>query len=235
MTGVSAPRGPYQNGIKRRREIVDAASRVFARYGYTGGSLRQIAEDVGVTTAALTRHFDNKEGLLQAVLDHWEGDNISFFDGAHGLEYFRRPPLFIQDHMKEPGLIELLLTLATEATNPQHPVRTWAVERYKRTVDLGVGYLREACAMGEVLPMDDHQLEVEARSIYAIMDGVQLQWLLDPTVDPAGVFEAQLDAFIARWAGRGSRQRPPRPSRPARPAPSPAAKAAPRTSSASRR
>ena len=46
--------------------------------------------------------------------------------------------------------IELLLTLATEATNPQHPVRKWAVERYKRTVDLGVNFLREACAMGEV-------------------------------------------------------------------------------------
>ncbi len=158
MTPATGPRGPYQNGIRRRREIVDAASRVFARYGYTGGSLRQIAEDVGVTTAALTRHFGNKEGLLQAVLDHWEGDNISFFDGAHGLEYFRRLPNFIRLHTTEPGLIELLLTLATEATNPLHPVRKWAVERYKRTVDLGKSFLQEAVSMGEISPMDDHQV-----------------------------------------------------------------------------
>ena len=202
MTGASGPRGPYQNGIRRRREIVDAASRVFARYGYTGGSLRQIADDVGVTTAALTRHFGNKEGLLQAVLDHWEGDNESFFDGAHGLAYFRRLPSFIVLHMTEPGLIELLLTLATEATNPQHPARKWAVERYKRTVDVGVSYLKEACALGEVIPMDDHQLEIESRAVYAVMDGVQLQWLLDPSVDPAEVFESQLEAFIDRWARR---------------------------------
>ncbi len=217
MTGASGPRGPYQNGIRRRREIVDAASRVFARYGYTGGSLRQIAEDVGVTTAALTRHFGNKEGLLQAVLDHWEGDNISFFDGAHGLEYFRRLPKFILLHTTEPGLIELLLTLATEATNPQHPVRKWAVERYKRTIDLGISFLREAYAMGEVVPMDDAQLEIEARALYAVMDGVQLQWLLDPSVDPVEVFESQLSAFFDRWT-RGVRhttvaQKPARPAK----------------------
>ena len=58
MTGVVVPRGPYQKGIRRRREIVDAASRIFARYGYGGGSLRQIADDVGVTPAALARHFE---------------------------------------------------------------------------------------------------------------------------------------------------------------------------------
>jgi AcrR family transcriptional regulator len=159
-----------------------------------------------VTTAALTRHFGNKEGLLQAVLDHWEGDNISFFDGAHGLEYFRRLPKFIVAHTTEPGLIELLLTLATEATNPQHPARKWAVERYKRTVNLGISFLKEAYAMGEVVPMDDAELEIEARALYAVMDGVQLQWLLDPSVDPAEVFESQLGAFIDRWT-RGLRPR----------------------------
>jgi len=206
MTAATGPRGPYQNGIRRRREIVDAASRVFARYGYTGGSLRQIAEDVGVTTAALTRHFDNKEGLLQAVLDHWERDNDCYFDGAHGLEYFRRLPNFIVLHTTEPGLIELLLTLATEATNPQHPARKWAVERYKRTVDLGISYLKEAYEMGEVLAMDDHQLEMESRALYAVMDGVQLQWLLDPAMDPAEVFESQLSTFIDRWTGQGRRR-----------------------------
>ena len=69
---MTTPRGPYRSGIKRRREIIDAASLVFARYGYAGSSLRQIADDVGVTAAAFTRHFGNKEGLLQAVIEHWE-------------------------------------------------------------------------------------------------------------------------------------------------------------------
>lgn len=72
--GAATPRGPYQNGIRRRREIVESATRVFASYGFTSGSLRRIADEVGVTPAALTRHFGNKEGLLSAVLAKWDRD-----------------------------------------------------------------------------------------------------------------------------------------------------------------
>ena len=81
---MTARRGPYQTGSGGAGKIIDAASLVFARYGYAGASLRQIADDVGVTAAAFTRHFGNKEGLLQAVIDHWETKNDSFFDGACG-------------------------------------------------------------------------------------------------------------------------------------------------------
>ena len=192
------PRGPYQKGIRRRREIVDAASRIFARYGY-GGSLRQIANDVGVTPAALARHFGNKYGLLQAVLTHWEDDDAHHFDGARGLEYFRRLPGLMTYHTTEPGLIELLLTLSTEATDPQHPARTWAVERYRSVVNLGIDYLREATELGEVGPMDDEQIEIEARGVFALMDGMQLQWLLDPSLPVVHMFEGQLKTVLERW------------------------------------
>jgi AcrR family transcriptional regulator len=221
MAKVTVPRGPYQKGIRRRREIVAAASRIFARYGY-GGSLRQIANDVGVTPAALARHFGNKDGLLQAVLTHWEDETADFFDGAQGLEYFRRLPSFMDDHTTEPGLIELLLTLSTEATDPQHPAREWAVERYRRVINLGISYLREAVELGEVGPMDDKQIEVEARSVFALMDGIQLQWLLDPSLPLVSMFQAQLDTMIERWTrgakGHGRRTRPSRLSAPTSPA-----------------
>ena len=55
--------------------------------------------------------------------------------------------------------------------------------------------------MGEVLPMDDKQLEVESRSVFALMDGLQLQWLLDPSIDAAQAFEIQLDALVDQWHG----------------------------------
>jgi len=209
MARVTVPRGPYQKGIRRRREIVDAATRIFARHGYAGGSLRQIANDVGVTPAALARHFENKYGLLQAVLVYWEEDNDHHFDGAHGLEYFRRLPSLVNYHTVEPGLIELLLTLATEASDPQHPARYWAVERYKSVINLGVGYLREARELGEIVPMDDEQIEIEARGIFALMDGMQLQWLLDPSLPVVQMFEAQLDTILERWT-RGAKLRRPR-------------------------
>jgi AcrR family transcriptional regulator len=206
MTKVVVPRGPYRTGIKRRREIVDAASRIFARYGYAGGSLRQIAGDVGVTPAALARHFDNKYGLLQAVLNHWEEENDHWFDGARGVEYFRRLPKLVEFHTSEPGLIELLLTVATEATDPQHPARAWAVQRYDRTIRLGIAYLHEARDIGEIHAMDDQQIELEARGVFALMDGMQLQWLLNPSLPVAQMFNDQLEPILKRWA-RGAKPR----------------------------
>jgi AcrR family transcriptional regulator len=214
MTKVVIPRGPYRTGIKRRREIVDAASRIFARYGYAGGSLRQIAGDVGVTPAALARHFDNKYGLLQAVLTHWEEENDYRFEGAHGLEYFRRLPQLVEEHTKEPGLIELLLTVATEASDPQHPARAWAVQRYDHTIKIGIGYLREAREIGEIGAMSDEQIELEARGVFALMDGMQLQWLLNPSLPVSQMFKALLDPILQRWERGGKPRRRPRAAAP---------------------
>jgi AcrR family transcriptional regulator len=214
MTKVVIPRGPYRTGIKRRREIVDAASRIFARHGYAGGSLRQIAGDVGVTPAALARHFDNKYGLLQAVLNHWEQENDHWFDGAEGVEYFRRLPKLVEFHTSEPGLIELLLTVATEATDPQHPARAWAVARYDRTINYGIRYLHEARDIGEIHAMSDEQIELEARGVFALMDGMQLQWLLNPSIPVAQMFKDQLDPILKRWERGGKPRRRARPPAP---------------------
>ena len=214
MTKVVIPRGPYRTGIKRRREIVDAASRIFGRHGYAGGSLRQIAGDVGVTPAALARHFDNKYGLFQAVLNHWEEENDYRFDGAHGMEYFRRLPQLVEFHTSEPGLIELLLTVATEATDPQHPARAWAVSRYDRTINIGIGYLREAREIGEIGAMDDERIELEARGVFALMDGMQLQWLLNPSLPVVQQFKDQMDSTLQRWARGAKPRRRPRPPAP---------------------
>jgi AcrR family transcriptional regulator len=59
---------------RRRREetrqaIVDAGFRLFSRQGYSRTSVRDIAAAVGVTDAALYKHFASKKELLDAVLE----------------------------------------------------------------------------------------------------------------------------------------------------------------------
>jgi AcrR family transcriptional regulator len=54
----------------RRETIIDVAAELFQKQGYTATSVRQIAEAVGVTEAALYYHFkDGKRALLGAVLE----------------------------------------------------------------------------------------------------------------------------------------------------------------------
>ncbi|MEO3809167.1 helix-turn-helix domain-containing protein [Sphaerisporangium sp. B11E5] len=54
---------------ERREQILDAATRAFARAGYTATGLDDIAAEAALTRAMLYRHFDSKADLYRAVLD----------------------------------------------------------------------------------------------------------------------------------------------------------------------
>lgn len=209
MTETKTPatkvvRGPYQNGIRRRREIIESASRIFASQGFNSGSLRQIAKEVGVTPAALARHFDSKEGLLAAVLDNWDAAQARARNpgDVRGLASFVRLRESVIHNQENRGLIELFLTLAGESTNPAHPAREFILERYRSIVGAKVQLLREALEAGEVLWMDEKTIVAEVRALYAMMDGIQLQWLIDPEIDLVGTFSHALSGILERWTGR---------------------------------
>lgn len=195
-------RGPYRNGIRRRREIIESAARVFGKYGYAGGSLRQIATEVGVTPAALARHFDSKEGLLMAVLDYWDEENDRHMPKSlHGLTRFKQLLNSVRHHMEDRGLIEMFLTVSSEASNPSHPAHDFVRRRYERVIGVGIAELTRAREDGEVLWMSDEEISMEVRGVYSLMDGVQLQWLLDSSMDLEGTFRRCLGATLERWTG----------------------------------
>jgi TetR/AcrR family transcriptional regulator len=51
-----------------RTDILDAAERVFAEYGVTGGSVRKIGADSGFSAAAIYTFFESKQELLVQTL-----------------------------------------------------------------------------------------------------------------------------------------------------------------------
>lgn len=203
---VPRKRGPYRTGVRRREQLVESASRVFAEYGFAGGSIRTIAAGVGVTSATLIQHFGSKEGLLEAVLENWEQQQEAFAPtSAKGLAYIRATRGYIQYHLQHRGLIELFITLAAEATSPSHPAHEFMVNRYKRSLTVLAEKFREACDAGEVAPMTDRQIEFETRQMFAMLDGLELQWLLDPTVNMAEMYQNYLEEMIRRLQPRDAR------------------------------
>lgn len=54
---------------ERREQILDAATRAFARTGYVATGLEGVTAEAGVTLVLLYRHFDSKVDLYRAVLD----------------------------------------------------------------------------------------------------------------------------------------------------------------------
>jgi len=53
---------------RTRERILDAALTLFAEKGYDATSMREIAEQLGITKAALYYHFDSKAEIVQAML-----------------------------------------------------------------------------------------------------------------------------------------------------------------------
>jgi TetR/AcrR family transcriptional regulator, cholesterol catabolism regulator len=66
-TRKSAVPGPAEGGL-REEQLVTIAANLFAQKGYEGTSLRDIAEQAGITKAALYYWFPEKEALFQRVV-----------------------------------------------------------------------------------------------------------------------------------------------------------------------
>lgn len=55
-------------GRNQEEKILDAAYTVIARVGYSQTSLRQIAQEANVAVSQISYHYQNKQGLLLAVV-----------------------------------------------------------------------------------------------------------------------------------------------------------------------
>lgn len=195
---MSGTRGPYRTGIETRRLLVENAIKVFGEHGFRGGSLRMIAESIGAPASQIINHFGSKDGLLTAVLDHWDSQQVP--EGDHtGLAYVEmlRPRMVYS--RENPSWVEFFLTLGSEATAADHPAHQYFVDRYSHIADRLQEEILRAAADGEIAPLDAAQARVEAQRLSAMMDGLQLQWLLDRELDLVGAFNDYLDSVIDRW------------------------------------
>ena len=60
---------PRRRGGKTAELVLDVAEACFARKGYAGTTLRDVADGVGIRIPSLYNHFANKQSLYAAVLE----------------------------------------------------------------------------------------------------------------------------------------------------------------------
>ena len=121
--GRSRPAAP-----ERRDEIVRAAMECFAARGFSGTTTREIAARVGITEAALYRHFEGKEALYAAIIDRKmaapalaerlveaaaRGDDRGVFGGL--------AKLIIEALQADPAFFRILLYTALEGHSLAEP------------------------------------------------------------------------------------------------------------------
>jgi AcrR family transcriptional regulator len=190
---VETQRG-YAKGRAKRRQLVEEATALFGEVGYRSASLREVAARCGISHPGLLHHFPSKELLLRAVLEHRDDVDAERFglgDGS-GTERLERVVALVAHNAEIPGIVELFATLSAEASAPDHPAHRYFVERYERTRRRFAETFRVLRHEGRLAPgLDPDELAI---STVALIDGLQVQWLLDRTsVDMA----ASLRRFLA--------------------------------------
>jgi hypothetical protein len=91
--------------------------------------------------------------------------------------------------------VELFATLSSEATAPDHPAHAYFVARYDRVVAEIATHFVELAEDGQARAGLDPL--TAGRQWVALMDGLQIQWLLDESTDMAAVLRAHLDTQLA--------------------------------------
>lgn len=181
-------------GERTKERILHAALELFSEQGFTATSVRDIATRAEMTHAGLLHHFANKDDLLVQILEYRENqdeENARRFTGYGIDRLFAWIMDIVETNSAHEDRVALYVRLSAEASDPEHPARAYFTRRYQRIVDVLEGAFAEHFAVTP--PAYGIAPREAAISIIALMDGLQLQWLLLPgTVDMPAVVSSHL-------------------------------------------
>lgn len=173
----------------RREQIIRAAIDFFSQQGYRGAKLSAIAAAAGVTEPGLLHHFPSKAHLLMEVLaerDRVDRERFKPDSRKEAGNTLASLHELVEYNQTVPGLVQLFTTLVAESVDENHPGHDFFMRRYRAVREQEIEILKLGQARGEV--RSDIPAEDLAVLIFALMDGLQVQWLLDP--DKVGMARA---------------------------------------------
>lgn len=181
-----------------RERILKAAVDIFGTKGSTNGTLADVAERVGMTHAGVLHHFGSKQKLLLEVLAYRDQADVADLVEQHmprGADRFVHLVRTALMNTRRPGIVQAYTVLSAESVTDDHPGRDYFRDRYATLRNDLTEAFEELCATHGVT--DSEAVQSGSASILAVMDGLQLQWLLQPdAVDLAGASEFAIRAIV---------------------------------------
>ena len=204
------PRFERQLPQRRRQTLVDATIECLKRYGHDGLSIRTISAQAGVSVGLINHHFPNKNQLIAAAYRHFNSELVGGLQAAvaRAADSPRaRMRAFLEASFCPPNLDQDALAVWVVFWGLyRHSRLIQRVQRetYRGYVSLLRGMLAELLAQARapqrrrprrasrVVPPD---LRFAAIGLTALLDGLWLEWCLEP-----GAFKpAQAVALCEAW------------------------------------
>ncbi len=179
---------PQQLRAQRtRRELVAAARRVFAGFGYERATVDQIAQVAGCSKGAYYFPFNSKEDTLLAVLDAWIGDRTRRLDWAAA----QPPEAFLPSLGKA-------LSWRVSGWEPKLAMEFWSQAQHNKRAGerIAAAYRAWTATLTNALATQrDTPLAAEGASIaLSLFDGLALQSCFD--VPASQLAEAHAGALL---------------------------------------
>jgi len=182
MTNLQTPRRTQVERTRASREkIIQAAIEFFAQHGFRGTKMADIAKAADLTEPGLLHHFPSKTHLLMEVLkerDRIDSERMRATLQKNGNHFLEAGAELVEHNETVPGLVQLFTLLVAEGISHEHPAHDFFIQRYQRERDFMVKTIAQAQQANEV--RSDIPAETLGVLIFAIMDGLQVQWLLEP-------------------------------------------------------
>ena len=144
---------------ERRRQILDAATKVFARLGYAGTGTADIAREAGIGEPTIYRYFANKRELYletihagaREIREHWQNIRDNAPDALTAL---RQIGVWYYNQMqRRPEL--LLLRSRSITDSPDGDALVAVRDEYRSVVGFVQSMFDEAKASGQFAPSTD--------------------------------------------------------------------------------
>ena len=102
------------SGEQRRPQIAAAALKIIAEHGSSAFTTRLLSREVGLAEGTIFRHFDNKEAIVGAAIDHMEQMLNRDLDAAGEGDPVQRLGRFFRRRVglinQSPGIVRVLFS-----------------------------------------------------------------------------------------------------------------------------
>ena len=169
-----------QAAADKRRAILDAAIRVFARQGFHTCRVSDIADEAGVAYGLVYHYFDSKDEILDTLfLERWDimlkaiveidERDIEARDKLHAIASF-----IVDSYAHDPELMKVIIVEVTRAANTFGRTH---LGKIREAYDLIATIVRRAQVEGRF--RSDVTAEFAAMAFYGAIEQVLTGWIFD--------------------------------------------------------
>jgi TetR/AcrR family transcriptional regulator, fatty acid metabolism regulator protein len=186
-----------RSAVDKRRMILDAAVRVFARQGFHTCRVSDIADEAGVAYGLVYHYFQSKDEVLDTLfLERWnvmleaigevDSQQIPARDKLYGIASF-----IIESYRHDPELMKVIIVEVTRAANSFGAVHLAKIAEAYGQIS---GIVQQAQTRGEF--RDTVSAEFAAMAFYGAIEQVLTGWIFGTLDEGDEAYERAKDYVV---------------------------------------